>query len=400
MKSPGKLCLVSFFSACMVCCCSKPQQAQSKGLAASAVSVQDRANESRLKDDVNRGIGESRGNAITAAVARVSPAVVGINVVQIQRYIQRSPFDNDPFWGMFFQPREYEQRVKGLGSGFIISSEGYVLTNEHVVENATKIIVTTTDKKEYNAVLVGKDLLYDVALLKIQGGRFPFIPLGDSGDVLIGEWVIAFGNPFGLFNVNSKPTVTVGVVSATGMNFQGALKIENRSYDEMIQTDAAINGGNSGGPLVNSLGECIGINTFIISGSDYQKTSIGIGFAIPINRVKAILPELKRSGKVNRPLKVGFRFRNLTASEAAAKGISREDGVLITGVVQGSEAANTGLKSGDVVVAVEGEPVHSEDDCREAIQNAQTRQTDRIQITVYRGGRLYEANLPINEVQE
>jgi len=158
-----------------------------------------------------------------------------------------------------------------------------------------------------------------VALLKIQGGDFPYIPLGNSAEVLIGEWVIAFGNPFGLFNVNSKPTVTVGVVSATGMDFRGALKIENRSYDEMIQTDAAINGGNSGGPLVNSLGECIGINTFIISGSDVQKTSIGIGFAIPINRIKAILQELKNSGMVDRPLNTGFRFKNLTAQEASAR---------------------------------------------------------------------------------
>jgi serine protease Do len=270
----ARQCLVLVFSTCMVCGCSEPRQDIPVKNPSAAASAREQAEKSR-------DITESRGNAITMAVSRVSPAVVGINVIQIQRYIQRSPFDNDPFWGMFFQPREYQQRVKGLGSGFFISSEGYVLTNEHVVENATKIIVTTTDRKEYNAVLAGKDMLYDVALLKIEGSGFPFIPLGDSDDVLIGEWAIAFGNPFGLFNVNSKPTVTVGVVSATGMDFQGALKIENRSYNGMIQTDAAINGGNSGGPLVNSLGECIGINTFIISGSDYQKTSIGIGFAIP-----------------------------------------------------------------------------------------------------------------------
>jgi serine protease Do len=388
----ARQCLVLVFSTCMVCGCSEPRQDIPVKNPSAAASAREQAEKSR-------DITESRGNAITMAVSRVSPAVVGINVIQIQRYIQRSPFDNDPFWGMFFQPREYQQRVKGLGSGFFISSEGYVLTNEHVVENATKIIVTTTDRKEYNAVLAGKDMLYDVALLKIEGSGFPFIPLGDSDDVLIGEWAIAFGNPFGLFNVNSKPTVTVGVVSATGMDFQGALKIENRSYNGMIQTDAAINGGNSGGPLVNSLGECIGINTFIISGSDYQKTSIGIGFAIPINRVKAVLPELKRNGSVRRPLKIGFQYKNMTASEASGRGISMEDGVLVTRVISGSKAAKTGLQQGDVIYAIDGGPIHSEEECTKAIQGARDRGSDGIQVTIFRRGRLYEASLPFEEAE-
>ncbi|HEX9933866.1 MAG TPA: trypsin-like peptidase domain-containing protein, partial [bacterium] len=293
--------------ACVLCYCSEstPQRRtpQPAGLA-----VRD---DGSSVPNANRNATETRQNAITIAVSRVSPAVVGINVTQIQRFIERSPFSDDPFWSLFFQPREYERRVKGLGSGFIISSEGHILTNEHVIENAMEIIVTTTDKRQYTANVVGKDFLLDVALLKINGHGFPFIPLGNSDSVLIGEWAIALGNPFGLFNVNSKPTVTVGVVSATGLDFQGELKIEGRSYEGMIQTDAAINGGNSGGPLVNCLGECIGINAFIISGSDYQKTSIGIGFAIPINRVRTVLPDLKRAGRVERPTHVGFRFRNL-----------------------------------------------------------------------------------------
>ena len=198
----------------------------------------------------------SRQNAITRAVAEVSPAVVGINVVQILRVVQRSLFDDDPFWRMYFPPREYTERVKGLGSGFLISPEGHILTNEHVVHGASEIVVTTTNGKQYNAEVVGSDFLTDIALLKIQGNSFPWIPLGDSDDLLIGEWVIALGNPFGLFDVNSKPTVTVGVVSAVGMDFQGQLQIEGRSYEDMIQTDAAINGGNSGGPLEIGRASC------------------------------------------------------------------------------------------------------------------------------------------------
>lgn len=346
------------------------------------------------RQTANQTVLNSRQNAITTAVAKVSPAVVGINVTQIQRYIARTPFSDDPFWGQFFQPQEYEQKVKGLGSGFLISSDGQVLTNEHVIENASEIIITTTDGKQYKAELAGKDFTCDVALLKIKGTNFPYIPLGNSDDVLIGEWVIALGNPFGLFEVNSKPTVTVGVVSADGLNFKGGLQIEGRSYDNMIQTDAAINGGNSGGPLVNGLGECIGINTFIISGSEYQKTSVGIGFAIPINRIRKILPDLKRLGRVDRPLKIGFRFRNLSAAETASRGINEQVGVLIVSVDPDSKADDTGLKSGDVIMYVDDNPIHSENEFREAIREIQNRGADHYKITVYRRGRLYEAVLP------
>ncbi|MBN2201758.1 trypsin-like peptidase domain-containing protein, partial [bacterium] len=284
----------------------------------------------QTRSDISDAVSQSRRNAITRAVADVSPAVVGINVTQIQRIVS-SPFD-DPFFRMFFEPREMTERVQGLGSGFLISQDGYILTNEHVVHDASEIIVTTTDGKQFAARRVGSDFLFDVALLKIEGTRFPFIPLGDSRDILIGEWVIALGNPFGLFNVNSKPTVTVGVVSAIGMSFKGELRVAGRSYGDMIQTDAAINGGNSGGPLVNSLGECIGINAFIISGSNYEKTSIGIGFAIPIHRVKAILPALKTVGRVERESWTGIRIRALSAAEAGRLGISVRDGVLVESI--------------------------------------------------------------------
>jgi serine protease Do len=341
------------------------------------------------------GVSESRQNAITRAVAQVSPAVVGINVTQIQRVVEGSPSD-DPFFRMFFQPREYTQKVKGLGSGFLISPTGYVLTNEHVIHEASEIIVTTTDGKQFNAAVAGSDYLTDVALLKIKGADFPFIPLGNSDGILIGEWAIALGNPFGLFDVNSKPTVTVGVISATGMNFQGELRIEGRSYDDMIQTDAAINGGNSGGPLVNGLGECIGINTFIISGSNYEKTSIGIGFAIPIGRVKKILPDLKAFGRIDRPSWTGIEARALGESEARRLGISTRDGVALVRLREGSPARRAGLKTGDVVVAVNQNPVHSMDDFRRCGELFDPAANEEVQLTIFRNGRLYELRLAPN----
>jgi serine protease Do len=343
----------------------------------------------RYADD---GISRSRRNAITEAVAAVSPAVVGINVTQIQRVVEGSPFDDD-FFRMFFPQREYLQKVKGLGSGFLISETGYVLTNEHVVHEASEIIVTTTDGKQYNAALVGSDYLYDVALLKIKGTDFPFIPLGSSDSLLIGEWAIALGNPFGLFVVNSKPTVTVGVISATGMNFQGVLRVEGRSYDGMIQTDAAINGGNSGGPLVNGLGECIGINAFIISGSDVEKTSIGIGFAIPINRVKKILPDLKSVGRVDHPSWTGMGVRNLKPAEASRLGIRIRDGVLIESLRDSGPAGRSGIRTGDVLVAVNGNAVHSVEDYRKCGELFDLSASGETVLTIFRNGRLFEIPL-------
>jgi serine protease Do len=364
--------------------CSKPDPAAGTAAARPAQDTTPRP---------SGGIAESRQNAITRAVSQTSPAIVGINVVQIYRVVQRTPFDDDPFWKMYFPQREYTQKVKGLGSGFLISSDGYVLTNEHVVHEAAEIVVTTTDGKQYTAELVGSDFLSDIALLKILGKRFPFIPLGDSDDILIGEWAIALGNPFGLFDVNSKPTVTVGVISAAGMNFQGELKVEGRSYENMIQTDAAINGGNSGGPLVNGLGECIGVNTFIISGSDNQKTSIGIGFAIPINRVKKLLPELKAFGRIRRPSWTGLDVRDLRPSEIRRLRVSPQGGVLIENVRTGSPGDDVGLRRGDVIVSVGGEPVRSSQEFQRHNELFDPDNAEGVTIEVYRDGRLLEGRL-------
>jgi len=343
---------------------------------------------------LNKDITQSRQNAITRAVKNVSPAVVGINVIQVRRYVQQPLFD-DPFWDWFYPRGEYQQKVKGLGSGFLISPDGYILTNEHVVHEALQIIVTTTDGKQYEAKSIGENATYDVALLKIEGKQFQYIPLGNSDDVIIGEWVIALGNPFGLFDVNSKPTVTVGVISSNHLNFQGDLKIRGRSYTDMLQTDASINGGNSGGPLVNSKGYCIGINTFIISGSNYQKTSIGISFAIPINRVKEILPDLKSIKKSESSFRTGLEVENISRLVALMLGISPDDGVIVSHVGLESSAERAGLRVGDVVVKIDEIRVHSTAEVQRVVNSINLTRTKSLTLTVFRNGTLFKVELDL-----
>lgn len=350
--------------------------------------------EDETKSVLNDDIYMSRQNAITNAISKASPAIVGINVIQIKRYYAR---DFDSFFKYYFKPHEYEQKVKGLGSGFLISTDGYILTNEHVVHEATEILVTMTNGEKFKAELVGSDQKYDVALLKIEGENLPYIPLGNSDDIIIGEWVIALGNPFGLFDISAKPSVTVGVVSAADMDFQGEYAIQGRSYTDMIQTDASINGGNSGGPLVNSLGECIGINTFIFSGSQYEKTSIGIGFAIPINRAKEILPELKRIGKIDRSFSTGLEVKNLSFMTALRLGISPGDGVIVSAIEKGSPADRTDIKIGDVVVMINDQRVTSTYDVKQVIDRIDIREDNTLELIVYRNGKLKRVNLTLDD---
>ncbi len=370
----------------------EPSEEQFAEIAAPLIPV------NQLADDIqmaNEDITQSRQNAITRAVARVNSAVVGINVTQILRVQQRSFWDNDPFYRYFAPPRSYrEYEVEGLGSGFIISPDGYILTNQHVIDQASEIVVSMTNGEHLNAEVIGEDPQYDVALLKIDGENLDYIPFGDSDDVIIGEWVIAMGNPFGLFDINSNPTVTVGVVSATGMNFE----VEGgRSYEDMIQTDAAINGGNSGGPLLNSLGQCIGINTLIYSGSSEWEpgTSIGIGFAIPINRVKTILPDLQKIGPVDQSFATGLEVENISWLVARMMGISQRDGVVVTRVSARSPAEDAGIQVGDVVVYIEEERVRSTADVQQVINTINIEKDRNLDLTVFREGQLYEVTLKL-----
>ena len=303
-------------------------------------------------------ISKSRKNAITNTVEIISPAIVGITVTEVREY--RDPFSNffgdDPFFRQFFGNRSLKQEVKGLGSGFLISSEGYILTNDHVAGNAKEIIVTMTNGEKYPAELVGTDMISDVALLKIKGKNFPFVTLGNSDDVIIGEWVITFGNPFGLFENIDKPIVTVGVVSAKGMNLSVD---DNRSYRGLIQTDAVINAGNSGGPLVNSAGEVIGINTLIYT-AGMSQAYIGYGFAIPINRVKSIADELQKKGKVERNFWTGMEVNIVDQRIAKYFGLKTAEGVIISDIKKSSPAEKAELKVGDIILEINGEKIQNE----------------------------------------
>ncbi len=307
------------------------------------------------RDSVSDNISNSRRNAITRTVAVVSPAVVGINVTEVRQYRQWSPWGDDPFFRQFFGDRVYTQKVQGLGSGFIISADGYILTNDHVAGNAKEITVTLTNGSKYNATLVGTDQVSDVALLKIDEKNLPYIRLGNSDDVITGEWAIALGNPFGLFDISDKPTVTVGVVSATGINLKAQ---EGRVYKGMIQTDAAINSGNSGGPLVNSLGEVIGVNSVIYTPN---QGNIGLGFAIPINRVKKVVSELKRSGKIDREWYTGLEIQTVDARVARYFGLDKAEGVIVSDVKKGSPADRAGFRVGDIIIEANGEKVDDEE---------------------------------------
>jgi len=336
-------------------------------------------------------IATSRQNAITRAVAEVSPAVVGINVTQIREYLPSSPLFRDPFFRQFLPDLRYQEMVKGLGSGFIISADGYIVTNQHVIENAKEILVTLVGGEEYQAEVAGADFISDIALLKIKGSDFPSITFGDSDDIIIGEWVIALGNPFGLFDVNSKPTVTVGVISATDQDF--GRQSNDRVYEDMIQTDAAINGGNSGGPLVNSLGEVIGVNTWIISGSETRSASIGLGFAIPINSVKRILQELQKSGQVDRSFWTGIHYDQLTRTIARFLGLESGQGVIVSDIDKYSPADKAGLMVGDVITEINGKEISNFGDVKNIIDNLDLKPGDNMVLKIFRKRQYYTINV-------
>ena len=346
----------------------------------------------RLRDDE---IGASRRNAITRAVQRCSPAVVGINVTETRSQYYRDPIDDffsDPFLEQFFgrRSRTYKQdyEVRSLGSGYIVSSDGYILTNDHVAGNASKIVVTLTNGTKHDAKIIGTDPTSDITVLKIDGKGFPFLTMANSTEVEVGEWAIAFGNPFGLFDNNAKPTVTVGVVSNTGVSFsQSDSPGVDRIYRNMIQTDAAISSGNSGGPLVNALGEVIGMNTVIYSTATSSRGagSIGIGFAIPIDRVRSIYEKLKQRGTIDRDFWTGMKVASITEDVRNYYRLEVNNGILVTQVSADSPADDAGIEPGDVIIAVDGVPTLRDDDLNIVILDAETQQT--LRVTVLRDGK-------------
>jgi len=287
---------------------------------------------------------------------KFKPVVVNISTTQVSGGGQGfgSPFgEEDPFgdfWHKFFggpSPRG-PQRQKSLGSGFLIDRDGSILTNNHVVENAEKIVVKLADEREFEAKVIGKDSKTDIAVIKINTkGNFALPPLGDSDQLEVGEWVMAIGNPFGLDN-----TVTAGIVSAKGRHIGAG------PYDNFIQTDASINPGNSGGPLINLRGEVVGINTAIFSRTG---GNIGIGFAIPINLVKELLPQLKGKGKVTRGY-LGVLIQKITPEIAESLGLEKARGALVANVSKDGPADRAGVKVGDVIVEFDGKEIRESND--------------------------------------
>ena len=331
-----------------------------------------------IAQPASQEIEAGRDNAIVRAVRNVSPAVVSVGIVVQRRYI--SPYYSD-FWDNFYRRgRTYQQFYPKVGTGFIINQEGVIVTNHHVIEGGREVVVTLQDGREVKGEVVGSDQALDIAVIKINGSDLPFAPLGDSDDLIIGEWAIAIGNPFGSLLRDNRPTVTVGVISAVNRQFRGSAE-EGRYYQNMIQTDAAINPGNSGGPLVNSRGEVVGVNTFIFTESG---GNIGLGFAIPINNVKRVVEEIITYGKV-RDVWLGFQGSEISTLMARTLGLDTTDGIIITYIERGSPAEEAGMERGDIIRQMDGIPVKGATDARAKIRSLKVG--DVLRLVVERDGR-------------
>lgn len=337
-------------------------------------------------------ISSSRRSAIVSASERASPSVVSVSVVTT-RVIQTDPFGgmfHDEFWDRFYPRREYKESVPGLGSGFVVSADGIVLTNEHVVRNAEQITVTLTDGRQLPAKLLGASPVYDLAVLDVEGKDLPAAPLGNSDDLVVGEWAIAIGNPFGYLLNDTQPTVTAGVISATRRDIKSEVT-ETGMYKNMIQTDAAINPGNSGGPLVNGDGEVIGINTFIFTRGG---GSLGIGFAIPINLARRIMAEIQKYGRV-RLAWPGMQVQALNATLAARLGFADAQGLVVSRVDANGPAAQSGVRVGDRVRRVNGREVRTIEDAQGSIYGAAVG--DKLNLQLERAGKRVDASITLVE---
>jgi serine protease Do len=291
-------------------------------------------------------------------------------------------------------PREIYP-MKSSGSGVVISPDGFVMTNHHVIENADKVTVTLSGGDEYEAEIIGSDETSDLALIKLSGSDFPYAELANSDDLLIGEWVIALGNPFELFSISNKPSASVGIISATNMDF--GMQKSGKVLQDMIQTDAAINPGNSGGPLVNAMGQVIGINTFIFTDYEHFRGSVGIGFAIPINSARRIAEELRMTGEIDRGYSTGLIVQSVTRSISRYLDIPFVKGVIIVEVNQGSPADMTGLEPGDVILTVNGEDVNKPSDIRTVILENDLRSGDKVTLQIFRNGNYKKVKIKLGK---
>ena len=325
-----------------------------------------------------------------ALAQELKPAVVNISTAKTVRPRRpvmpgpRSPHQDffDDFFDRFFQGQpQTPRKERSLGSGFVISADGYILTNDHVVDGADEIKVKLSDGRTFTATVKGVDPKLDLALLKIEAGNhLPVARLGDSGALQVGEWVMAIGNPFGL-----EQTVTVGIVSAKGR------VIGAGPYDDFIQTDASINPGNSGGPLFNTAGEVVGINTAIVASGQ------GIGFAIPINTAKSILTQLKETGQVTRGW-LGVSVQVVTAELAESFGLKEAKGALVAEVIKDSPAEKAGIRRGDIILRFDGHEVDALNDLPRLV--AATKVDKEVNLTVFRDGKTRDIKATVGKLQE
>ncbi len=318
-------------------------------------------------------IGNQRRSVIGQAAARVAPSVVSVNVIRRQRAAPRT------IWEQYLIPRGYEQRVEGLGTGFIVSAEGLIITNQHVVAGAEQIIVTLRDGREFPARLLGEDGATDIAVVKVDTTGLPVAPIGASRRLEIGDWVIAIGNPYGYVIGNSEPTITAGVVSALGRDI---LPSEGQSglYVDMIQTDAAINPGNSGGPLVNADGEVVGVNASILTQSG---GNVGLGFAIPIERALRVATDLAASGRVRR----GWVGVEVSEPRPTTGGWRNQPGVTVERIAPGGPGAMAGLQPGDVIDQLDGRTVRNFLGWEKALLDLRPGDTLAVGVRRLAGGR-------------
>jgi serine protease Do len=334
-------------------------------------------------------------NGFASVVKPALPAVVNISSSKVVKSSGNIPgfFSNDPMLRQFFNdpfgqtmnPRS--ERENSLGSGVIVSPDGYILTNNHVVSGASDVQVFLNDNRKFTAKVVGTDPKTDVALLKINATGLPTLPLADSSRLQVGDIVLAIGDPFGI-----GETVTMGIVSATG---RGNLNIEPGGYEDFIQTDAAINPGNSGGALINVHGECVGINTAILSNGGGGNQ--GVGFAIPIGIAHGVMDQLREHGRVVRGY-LGIGIQEVTPDLARAFGLSQGGGALVGDVQPDSPAARAGIASGDVILAMDGQPINNYNELRMRV--SQTAPGTEIKLKIFRQGTTHEVSAKLGELSE
>ena len=326
-------------------------------------------------------------NSFADVVDRVAPAVVTIHSSRRSRAPRQHPFFDDPrlreFFGLPRAPQSDAPRVRGLGSGVIVSADGYILTNHHVIDGAEEITVALTDNRSFSAKLVGSDPPSDLAVLKIDERSLPVLNMGDSDRARVGDVVLAIGNPLGL-----EQTVTAGIISAKGRS----TGLSDGTFEDFLQTDAPINQGNSGGALVSATGELIGINSQILSPTG---GNIGIGFAIPVNMAKNVMDQIVRSGTVRRG-SLGVTIQPLTPDMVSRLGLQNARGALVSSVVGGSPAERGGVRTGDVIIGFNGAAVSDPNALRNAV--ARTPPGSDVTLTVWRDGREQQLRVRLGEL--